>query len=146
MHLKELRIKNFLRVKEARLIFGQPGALTVEAAEADGASTVRATELALDALSWVLFGELQPGRALEVGCSAELEFDHFAVHRKTTSEPPGTILRLFQYSPNPYGCVATVRDLTAKTVEETQREILKTIGFSDIAGLRDWFQGSPGRN
>jgi hypothetical protein len=51
------------------------------------------------------------------------------------------VLRFFKYSSNPYACVATVKDLTAKTVEETQLGIVNTIGITEISGLKHLFDG-----
>lgn len=140
--MKELRTRGFLGVTEARLTFGQTRGVSIQTAEGDFPGTVSAAEFALEALDWVLFGRLQPGRATGMECSAELEFDRFAVHRKTIPEPPGIVLRFFKYSSNPYACVATVKDLTAKTLEETQVGIANAIGITDISGLRHLDDGS----
>lgn len=135
MHLKELRIRGFQGVTEARLTFGQTGGVTIEAANGDFPSAANSSEFVLEALDWVLFGRLLPGRSTGEGCSGELEFGEFAVHRKTIPEAPGMMLRLFKYSSNPYACAATVKDLTAKTLEETQKEIVNVIAIHYISGL-----------
>jgi len=137
MDLKELRVKNVSGVKEARLIFDQNGNVSIEPGNGNFPCDRSAREFALEALGWVLFGELKPDARIEEGCSAEFEFDNFAVYRKCIPDPPGISLRLFRYGTNRYCCATTVRDLTTKTVEETQREIVNTVGFSDVQALRD---------
>jgi hypothetical protein len=142
MKLKELRIKNFAGMKEATVRFdagnGLPqtaeGDFPVDPGSANGASLI------IDVLDWVLFGN-EP-RIPELGGTEaraiELEFDNFAVHRKVRTGTPGVALRFFRYGSNRFACVATVKELSEETLDQTQERIEDATGCSDISKFRDY--------
>jgi hypothetical protein len=142
MKLQELRIKNFAGMKKAIVRFDAVNGLP-ETAEGDfpaDPGSEYGTMLIIDALDWVLFGN-EP-RVPELGemeaCAMELEFDNFAVHRKVGTGTSGVALRLFQYGSNRFACVATVKELSMETLDQTQERIEGATGCSDISRFRDY--------
>jgi len=136
MKLKQLRIRNFSGIHNAVVHFGENGNMT-QTVEGDfpvDAAADAGKELVLDAVGWALFGT--PGAAAEPNSAVVLEFDNYGVHRKIDSGSGATSLRLFGYETLKFACAATVRELSAKDVAQTQQEINKLIGCSDIGTLR----------
>ena len=144
MKLKELRIRNFAGVGKADLRFDGNGFALVEGTEHDfpyDPESDTGKSLVFDALDWVLFGNARqdPGcgegtkaRTLADGCSVQLDFDDYSVHRTREEGLPGFSLRFFKYDPNPFCCATTVKEVTGETTESIQKQIEDAIGFSEF--------------
>jgi len=134
MNLKELRIGFFDGIASIEIRFenGRPvtgGGLGGRIFSGDGSGAQIAQ--VFDALRWVLLGRTT-GKAGEDAAgprAVQLDFDAFSVHRNETGA--GTMLRFFQYDPNPFCCAVTVKELTKETAEETQKLINDAVGISE---------------
>ena len=147
MKLKELRIRNFAGIRKADLIFEDHSIALVKSSEHDfpcDPQSEAGKSLVFDALDWVLFGNARrdPGcaegimaRTVANGCSVQLDFDNYSIHRNFLEGSPGFSLRFFKYDPNPFCAVTTVKEMSGETTEAVQRMIEKAIGFSEF--LRD---------
>jgi hypothetical protein len=144
MKLKELRIRNFAGITKADLRFEDQGFVLVGGLEHDFPHDPESDigkSLVFDALDWVLFGNARrdPGcgegvmaRTIANGCSIQLDFDDYSVHRTHGEGFPGYSLRLFKYDPNPFCAATTVQEIKGETTGEVQKQIEDAIGFSQF--------------
>jgi hypothetical protein len=149
MKLKELRVRNFAGIKKADLRFENQAFVLVEGVEqgfpCDPGSDA-GKSLVFDVLDWVLFGNSRrdPGcgegvmaRTVGNGCSVQLDFDDYSIHRNYVEGAPGFSLRFFKYDPAPFCCAATVKEFTGETTEAIQKRIEDAIGFSKFLSTSD---------
>jgi hypothetical protein len=154
MNLKELRIRNFAGIRKADLRFENGGFTPVAGLEHDFPSDPESDggkSLIFDALDWVLFGNARrdPGcgegvmaRTVANGCSVQLDFDDYSVHRTYAEAAPGFAVRFFKYDPNLFCAATTVQEITGETPAAVQKMIEDAIGFSEFLESSD--QGKSG--
>jgi DNA repair exonuclease SbcCD ATPase subunit len=149
MKLKELRIRNFAGITKADLRLEDQSFVLIGGSDHDFPCDPENDEgksLIFDALDWVLFGNARqdPGcgegvmaRSVPNGCSVQLDFDDYSVHRTFAEGFPGFTLRLFKYDPNPFCSVTTVKEMTGETTDAVQKLIEDAIGFSEFLQSSD---------